>query len=119
MRKKVAGEGKVKIGIGLPYNVVTVLAALADGRPLTEEGVAEAREMVRLGIDLIEASPGAPFGFAVTAAGRQRLAEICNRCGRGLSPNGHCHPCAEDKILMETDPSAFIGMRNAFGDHRS
>lgn len=116
MRKKATDEGGAKIG--LPYNIVTVLAALAEGRPLTEAGVAEAREMVRLGIDLIEASPGAPHGFAVTAAGRQRLAEICNRCGRGLSPNGHCHPCAEDKILMAQDPSAFLSMKVAFGDDK-
>lgn len=99
---------------GLPYGVVTVLAAIAEDKQLTPEGRTMADALTRPELGLAEATPGTTSGYRPTAAGRQRLAEVCNRCGRGLSPNGHCHPCIEDKLLMQTDPSTFLSMKNAF-----
>ena len=101
---------------GLPYSIVTVLVAISEGKELTEDGVAEAKAVVRLGLGYVEASSDAPSGFVVTEAGREKLSKVCNRCGRLLSPNGHCHPCAEDKLLLERSPSAVISMHNAFGN---
>ena len=97
---------------GLPFGLTKVLVDVKAGKQPHSGNEVVAAAMVKLGF-----LEGPIFGhYRLTAAGSKKLTEICNRCGRGLSPNGHCHPCIEDKLLLEKFPSAAISMHNAFPD---
>lgn len=72
--------------------------------------------MVLAGLGYLEALPEDATRFRATDAGRRKLASVCKRCGAALSPNGHCHPCKEDELLLKSMPSDFLNLRAAFSD---
>lgn len=102
--------------IGLPFGLTKVLVAIQHGMQPVDSDAAVAGAMTKPEFGFLEEpTPGV---YRLTAAGSKKLTEICNRCGRGLSKNGHCHPCIEDKLLLEKYPSAAVSMHNAFPDKR-